>query len=226
MPSTDMRRAQRAPLEVAQDHPRGGIEQCRRARVRSVSVRRKTGGASGRIASAGGSRKARCSPLGCRVAAASEREAEGQRRPRDGCSVQSRYGKAVEVHVDVRHRPRPSQAPSASPGRTPTPTISKHQLRVVQADLEAAVAEGLQHRDLLALRRHQAPITTFSRKRRHAEEDRREQPRHDLQLVELLVEEPVRELQVAAVGADAAVAREQRVERVDDVVLARLAASA
>ncbi len=213
-------RAQRAAPEVAQDHAGGGIEKrgeagalgqgapvhrwCfrphRLGRLQPEHAREPTGRADG----------------GCGEGeAAGESDDEGRQRP-----VEVR--EAVEAHVDVGHAAAEPGA-QREPGRHSRGHHQQCEPGVMKADFETAVAVGLQHRDLLALGTDEPADDDVQQERGDAEEDRGEQARHHLELVEFLAEKAVRELQVAAMRARAAVRPQQQIERVDDVVLARFA---
>jgi hypothetical protein len=86
----------------------------------------------------------------------------------------------------------------------------------VHEDLAVVVAERLERRDLTALELHEAREHDVEQERRDQQEERRELRRHVLELPELLGEEVVRELSIATVRAEPAVATEHLVDAVDD----------
>ena len=85
----------------------------------------------------------------------------------------------------------------------------------MQDERPVGVAQRLQRRDLFALCGHQPPEDDVQEERRHAEEDGRNRRRHDALLLDLVVEETVRGLLAASVGAEPAPGLQQPIESVD-----------
>ena len=118
-------------------------------------------------------------------------------------SANAQAGKAKEVARRVRSCRRRAEPPSATPTSAPSDATISDQLEVVQADRAVAVAERLEHRDLRALVADQARQHDVEQEGGDAEEDRRARSSPSLRsCVELVVEEAVRQLLVAAERAE------------------------
>ena len=91
----------------------------------------------------------------------------------------------MRLIADAHHRP------SAAPSTEPASTHTSAQFEVVHPDVERRVSEGLQHGDLLALRRHQAGQHDVEQERRHAQEDCRHDRAEDAVLADLVRQEAV-----------------------------------
>ena len=90
--------------------------------------------------------------------------------------------------------------------------MSKRPFHVVPRQRRVGVAERLERRDLRALQRERARQGDVEDERRHAQEDERQHEPERLQLGQLVLEGPVRELQRARNRAEAAVRFEQAIE--------------
>jgi len=88
----------------------------------------------------------------------------------------------------------------------------------VPADGQRPVAEGLEDGDLLALQGDEPAHHHVEQEGRHPQEDGREDGGRGLQLLELLGEEAVGELILAAIGPRAAVGAEHRIHAVDHLL--------
>jgi hypothetical protein len=93
----------------------------------------------------------------------------------------------------------PSQSPTTTPSAQADGDDQQHQLQVVQAIAGFGIAERLQRRDLLALRRHQARDDDVEEERGDGQEDGRQHGPEDALLLDLAVEHRVRGLMLAAV---------------------------
>ncbi len=89
------------------------------------------------------------------------------------------------------------------------------------ADGQGGIAEGLEDRDLLALQGDEPADHDVEQEGRHAEENRREDRRRRLQLLEFLGQETVGELVLARIGARAAIGGEDAVDAVDYLLRVR-----
>jgi hypothetical protein len=96
--------------------------------------------------------------------------------------------------------PRANHRPEHDAQRQARGGNRQHQLEVVHADLQRRVAESLERADLLTLRGHQPGHHDIQQESRHAEEDHREDRRHGLQAAQLLGDEAVAELVLAAMA--------------------------
>ena len=106
------------------------------------------------------------------------------------CSVKDQEGKGIEARVHDCHT---AAQPGTDDGtdNDPDDGDDQHELDIVRRHRRAAVAERLEEADLFALERDHAREGHVYEKRRHQQEDRREDPRHALQLRQLAVEESV-----------------------------------
>lgn len=129
-------------------------------------------------------------------------------------------GKAVKLHVQTAQQ-LAQPYPAGEAGKGADQHDGEHQFEVMQADLPVAVAEGLDHGDLLPLGGDQAARHDIEQKGGDAEENDREYSRHLLQLAEFLGQETMRELVLAPVGAQTAVGTEKIVEAGDSFLFAR-----
>ena len=96
-------------------------------------------------------------------------------------------------------------------------TASAGQRQVVAREAHVAVAERLEHADLLALRLHQAPEHDVEHEGGDEQEQRRDEDEHGAQAADARVEVLGRLLLVAAVGVVAAVRRKAAIDRGHDV---------
>ena len=161
---------------------------------------------------------------GCQPAGRPDRSGRAQQRRRQGhhdhgqdrpgLDHQLEQGKAEELRVEPGERTRQPD-PAREPDQDPGQAHHQHQLDVVQPDLGVGVAEGLQHTDRLALHGDQPAGHRVQEKDRDRQEDHRQEPGDDPQLLDLLRQEIVRELVGPGIGALAAVRVEQAVQGLD-----------
>ena len=133
-----------------------------------------------------------------------------------GIDGEVKGGEAEEV--DVQARQQVAQPDAENDARGGTDHVDRQsQQEVMDADRRIAVAEGLQHADDLALASHAASQHQVQQEGRGTEENERHDGRVHLQLVELVLDEPVRQLLVAPVRADAPEVGQPAVQRGDDI---------
>ena len=148
----------------------------------------------------------------------------GRRRDRDRerhhreTRLEAQDGKAVEAHVDAVDQPAEPE-PERRAGHGAERHRDRREAEVVPGDRAVFVAEGLEHGDLVALHAHQAREHEVEQEGGDAEEDRGQHRAGDAILRDLVGQEAVRDLILAAVGAEPAVGLEQAVEARDHLFL-------
>ena len=206
----------RVPFELPDDHQRDRrheVAQAQPLEDRRPEARRAVRAASPRPAAA--ARRARPSqwrpaprpPVLTPTAATDDR--------RDRCGTETPGSETAGRTSPVTSQP--NHAPPGMPIASDAADDQQHELDVVPADFEVRVAERLERRDLLPLAVDRARHDHVDQKRRHAQEDRRREQPHVLVLVDLVLDELVRDLVLAVVGAQAAVGFDQLVDPLDDV---------
>ncbi len=119
--------------------------------------------------------------------------------------AKARFRETIVFGVDPGH---PFRRPSAegNPEQRSQDHDEPGQQTVMRADVPVAVAECLEDRDLPALGLDDPPHQQIQQEGRDREEDGGKHDGHHAELVELLREEAMRDLVLAAHGADPAVA--------------------
>ena len=199
-------RAQRPPLEVADDHA-----QARRHALNAQALEQRAPEVvGGRWAHRLGRRKSHAGEDGIQGAEhrGGHRDQRARRdQPRRHLVHEGRKVKELGVQAG-QQRAEPVAQRHAK--HQPTGHDEQHQLQVVAGDLPVGVAHRLQRGDLLALRRHQARHHHVEQKGRHRQEDHRQHGAQHPLLLDLVVEHRVRGLLCTAVRLAPAVAGQQR----------------
>ncbi len=125
--------------------------------------------------------------------------------------LKSSTGKRKYLIVKVADGAAQPSAGSESDDHTPR-ADEERPLHVVPAECRVAVPERLEGGDLRALQRERARERHVQDERRHHQEDERQQQADALELRELVLEHPVRELQRARDCAEPAVGLEQAIQ--------------
>ena len=198
------RRAQRAPLHVAQDHAQ------RRAGAQARDAfdqRAPVAAGRGRAHGLGRLQPHRRSDGGERAQQGGDRHHAQAHGHELGRHDMHEYRKA-EHFVVQPHQQRAQPFPEGQPQQPATGGHRRDQLEVVQGDDAVGIAERLERGDLLALRRHQPRRDHVQQEGGHREEDRGQHRAQHLLLADLVVQHRVRHLVVAAVRRQSAEARE------------------
>ncbi len=209
------RRAPRAPRQVAQDHP-----QRRRQQRGGAAALDQPGAKAGRRLGAHrfGRRQRRGATRRPQRANTGRDEPDQRRLEQHRRGRLERQARKVEiVSVEAGHQPAEPDS-RRHPDDRPDRDRRDRERQVEQPDGEVGIAESLEQPDLRALRAHQAREHRVEQEGRHRQEQRRDPGRGDLDLAELVGEEPVRDLVAPGIGAQPAVRLEQAVEAIDDVL--------
>ena len=171
MPSVDSAARTGMPLQVAEDDARRLRQPAAERRPLEQRCGGTRAGASGRIASAGGSVTARrTAPSAPTAAAPSATATPLDDDPRGQVVGEDR--EVEELRVDRRHARGPSARPRPMPSRLPRAADEQAPLDEVPADLGVRVAERLERGDLLALDRDEPRQHDVEQERRDRQEDR------------------------------------------------------
>jgi hypothetical protein len=201
-------RAQRPAREVAQDHARAGVEPGRQTQfdgAPAVAQRRLGPHRFGR-------RDADRAPHGQPGPQDGSHDGERRRTEQHGAgNPEAEVGKPEDVVVQLAQRAT-QPLPCGNAEDQPHRADDQRPLDVVPRDGRVAVAERLERRDLAALECQGPRQRDVENEGPDDQEDRRQQPAEALQLLQLVADEPVRELQRAWRGSEPSVRREQAIE--------------